>query len=132
MAQDLPLLVGETWYELNVSLANVEGGTTAYRFDFRWNVREEAYSFDMYEIDGTPIVHGVRVVLGMYLGRRAQHAFFRNGVLVAIDTSGQGREATRDDLGSRVVIRHYTVHEVMVGRGITPSVLKPSTEFTDG
>ena len=131
MAQDLQITPSEPWFELTTALADAEGGTTTYRFDFRWNVRDESFYFDMYEDDGTPIVHGVRVVLGMYLGRRAQHPFFRKGVLVAIDLSGQGREATLDDFGTRVILRHYTVYDVLVGRGILPGGLNASAEVTN-
>lgn len=90
---------------------------TLFLFDFRWNARDAAWYFDMYEADETPIVVGVKIVLGTYLGRRCTHPFFASNVLVARDTSGQGLDAGFDDLGARVVLLRFTDEEVLAGRG---------------
>lgn len=82
-----------------------------YRFDVRWNTRSEAWHFDLYEQDGTPIAHGLKIVLGAFIGRRIQHRLFRTGVMVARDDSGQGRDATIDDLGTRVLVRWIPITE---------------------
>lgn len=87
-----------------------------YTFEVRWNDRDKSWYFNMLEADGTPIIHGVRIVLGMYLGRRSLHDFFQHNVLIAIDTSNQGREAGLDDLGTRVQVVRFTDEEVLVGR----------------
>lgn len=87
-----------------------------YLFDVRWNARAASWYFDMFEADETPIISGVRIVLGTYLGRRCTHDFFRRGVLVAVDTSGAGRDAGLDDLGARVQVRRYLAQEVIQGR----------------
>ena len=90
-----------------------------YIFDFRWNTREAAWFFDISEADETSILQGVKVVLGMYLGRRSTHRFFRDGVLVAKDTTAKGVEATLDDLGIRVQLLRFTAGEIIIGRGLS-------------
>lgn len=87
---------------------------SSYVFDVRWNSRDAAWYFDVREADLTPIVYGVKIVLGTYLGRRKNHRLFRRGVMVATDTTGQGREATFDDLGARVVVRWIPQTDLLV------------------
>jgi len=84
-----------------------------YRFDLRWNARAEAWYFDCFESDErTPIITGVKIVLGTYLGRRSPHRLFRTGVFVARDLSGQRQDAGFDDLGRRVVVVRYPQRDV--------------------
>lgn len=136
MAQDIPLRPSEPWYRMTTPLADAPtpGTTTTYHFDFRWNVRDSSWYFDMLEQDETPIIQGVRVVLGMYLGRRSRHPFFRHNVIVAVNTSSargdDGREATLDDFGARVILRVFTAYDILIGRGVLPSSLAPSDEQT--
>lgn len=85
-----------------------------YLVRLRWNQREAAWYLDVLERDErTPIVQGVKVVLGAMLGRRAPHALFRDGALIARDTSGAGREATLEDLGARVELWYFTRYELV-------------------
>lgn len=84
-----------------------------YIFDVRWNSRAAAWYFDVLEQDETPIVLGVKVVLGAHIGRRSQHVLFRRGTIVAIDTTQQGREAAVDDLGTRVEVRYAPLAETL-------------------
>lgn len=88
--------------------------TTQYLIDLRWNSRDSAWYMDVFESDETSILHGARVVLGMYLGRRARvrHPLFADGVFIAVDTSGEQREAGLDDLGTRVELRYYNTFEL--------------------
>lgn len=126
MAQNIPVTPSDPWYELTVPLDDADGSSTPYTFEFRWNTIDKAWYFNLYEQDRTPIVHGVKVVLGMYLGRRSRHVFFKKGVLVAIDTSNKGREAGFDDFGTRVILRRYTVQDVIIGRVSLPPELQAS------
>lgn len=101
-------------------------GSTSYTFDVRWNSRDSvidengvevvrgAWYFDVREADGTVVVIGIKVVLGVYLGRRSNHPLFANGVMVAVDLSGNEREATFDDLGTRVAIQYIPVLDLIV------------------
>lgn len=84
-----------------------------YIVDGRWNGRDQAWYLDWYEVNLTPIIYGMKVVLGTFLGRRSNHKLFRDGVLVAVDLSGQGRDAGYDDLGTRVVLEWIPVLELL-------------------
>lgn len=108
MAIILPFVPSIPFYEFGTTLDNVE-----YIFNVRWNGRDEAWYFDVNESDGTPIVRGVKVVLGGYLGRWVEHPLFREGVLVAVDLSDAGQDAGFDDFGTRVVVMRMTLDEVL-------------------
>ena len=47
---------------------------------------------------------GIKIVLGAVLGGPPLDARFPRGLLTAVDTSGENREATFEDLGSRVEV----------------------------
>lgn len=112
MPQILPFIPSEPHYEFSTVL---DGAT--YTFEVRWNASDNggagAWYFDILNADGSRAVTGVKVVLGVHLARRAEHPLTRKGVLVAIDTSGQAREAGFDDIGTRVQVWHYTMFEVI-------------------
>lgn len=93
-----------------------------YIFDQRWNSREQAWYLDVREIDETLVVAGVKLVLGVYLGRRVNHFLFREGVLVLIDTSGLGVDANYFDMGTRVLLMWFPMSEVL-GQSILPEKL---------
>lgn len=112
---DIPVIPSNAWYELTVPFDAPDGTMV---FEFRWNFRDASWYFNLSQEDGTRLVSGKRIVLGTYLGSRSRAPFFKRGVLVAIDTSNQGREAGFDDFGTRVVLRRFTAQEVMVGRGL--------------
>lgn len=88
-------------------------GGTPYSFDARWNTRDAAWYVSLYEIDLTPIVLGVKVVLGAFLGRRCQHKLFRAGAFVAQDLSSQQLDAGFDDFGTRVIVKYIPVLDLM-------------------
>lgn len=116
--QDIPVVPSNAWYELTVPLAEADGSVSTIVFEFRWNFFNASWYMSVTQ-DNIELITGVRVVLGTYLGSRSRASFFRNGVIVAIDTSNQGREAGFDDFGTRVVLRRFTVYEVITGRGLT-------------
>lgn len=95
-------------YRVGTSIADVP-----YLFDLRWNVRAAAWFMDLREQNEARIAMGVKIVLGAFLGRRTQHPLFRDGVFVAQDTTNQGREATFDDLGSRVLVKYIPAVELV-------------------
>jgi hypothetical protein len=80
--------------------------------DVRWNSRDGAWYMDLYDQDETPIVRSVKLVLGVNLCRASTHPIFTRNLLRMVDTSRSGREATLDDLGTRVVLLHYTRDEL--------------------
>jgi hypothetical protein len=106
MPQLLPLIPSEPSYRISTVL----DGTT-YVIDARWNGRDDAWYLDLYT-DGDVLVRaGMKVVLGALIGRRSASALFPSGFFIAIDASGEGREAGFDDLGARVGVYYYTVEE---------------------
>ncbi len=109
---EIPFAPSIPYYRFSTTIEDVE-----YIFDVRWNSRTAAWYFDVLEFDETPIISGVKIVLGMYLGRRSTHRLFHTGVFVAVDTTRQHQEAGFDDISTRVVVRRYAVEEVMAGRG---------------
>lgn len=129
MAQDIPVTPSVPWYELTVPLDEPDGSIAVVTFEFRWNFRALAwYIQTLRDESGAIMISGVKIVLGAYLGSRCRNTFFKNGVLVAIDTAAKGgpsREATLDDFGKRVILRRYTVYEVLNGRGIFPQRIAP-------
>lgn len=81
-----------------------------------WNGREEAWYMHVFDGEGEIIRHGIKIVLGAFLGRRTADPRYPAGFLVAADLSGEGRDAGFDDLGTpanggRVVVYFYTYDE---------------------
>ena len=126
MAQDLPLILSNPWYELTVPLDQTDGSVFVATFEFRWNFRDLSWYFTMRDDAQTPMVTGVRVVLGTFLGHRSQHKFFNNNALAALDLSHKGQEAGLDDFGSRVILRILSAHEILVLNNALPAALKAS------
>ena len=105
---DIPTFPSEAHYRFGVVIED-EG----YLVDVRWNSRDEAWYLDWYTLEEKIIALNIKVVLGMYLGRRSQVPPFTKGVLVAVDTSGQDMEAKFDDFGTRVILRYIPVIDLI-------------------
>lgn len=119
MAQDIPVEPSNPWYTLQVPLRESDGTVLTWDFEFLWDYRDKSWYFHLSR-DNIIRMSGVRVVLGKYLGSRTRCDFTANSVLVAIDTApvrGVSREAGFDDFGKRVILRRYSILEVILGRG---------------
>lgn len=103
----LPFIPSDPHYFFETTLNDVP-----YTFDVRWNDRDRAWYFDMFDKDDFPIVRGVKIVLGTYLGRRSPHEFFATNALVPVDMSSLNQDPGFDDLGTRVLVIHYTSTEL--------------------
>lgn len=103
MIQVLPLVPSVPRYDFSTVLDGETFGFTVY-----WNARDEAWYFDLFAEDETPIRYGVKIVLGSPLGRRTVNPAFPNGIMLAQDLSGEERDAGFDDLGTRVVVYFFT------------------------
>lgn len=108
MPVELPLIPTEPFYTFGVDLEN-----STYFIEMRWNGRDGAWYMSVMKEDETPIRMGIKVVLGTFLGRRSVNPKFPPGILVAVDLTGEGRDATLDDLGTRVVVYYYTAEEIL-------------------
>lgn len=73
-----------------------------YTMHVYWNNREVAWMFDLLDTTGTHIADGLKITLGCYIGRHVPAAPFTLGAFIAVDTSGDERDAGIDDLGTRV------------------------------
>lgn len=97
-------------------------------FNARWNARDKiivddvvlsdgAWYLDLYDGDGNVIIKGIKIVLGVNLGRTSNHEFFQLNILRAFDTTNQNREAQLEDLGTRVIVLRYSFDELF-GEGL--------------
>lgn len=105
---EMPLLPRFANYRFGATIEAVP-----YLFDVRWNSRASAWYMDVLEAGEAPIVLGIKLVLGAYLGRRSNHRLFQRGVFMMFDTSNAGRDATYDDLGERVVLLYVPIDELI-------------------
>ena len=81
-------------------------------FDVRWNSRAGSWYMNVLDpIDESPIVSGVRILLGASLAVTADPRL-PGGIVVARDLTARGLDAGIDDLGTRVIVEHYTLAEV--------------------
>lgn len=102
MTSELPIDALEKNYTVTTVL---EGAS--YTFAVRWNGRAASWFFDLYDVNGEIIMAGVRIVLGVILGRRCKDPRKPAGAIRAVDLSGEGREADINDLGTRVKLYYY-------------------------
>lgn len=103
----LPFIPSVPVYSFSTSINGA-----SFNFDVRWNTRDAAWYFDVSTEEGVVLRQGVKIVLGAYLGRVSDSDLFTQGVFVARDTSGQGLDATFDDLGTRVEVLYLTALEI--------------------
>lgn len=107
-ALEIPFVGGIGYYRFGTTIES-----TPYLFDVRWNDRDQSWRFDVLEIDETLIAAGIRINLGVYMGRQYNHPLFKGGVFVAVDLSGKRIEAGYLDLGTRVVVQYIPVLELL-------------------
>lgn len=110
MVATIPFRPSDNNYRLVVPFDNV-----VTIIDTRWNERDGAWYIDFRQEDETPIALGVKIVLGVNLGRRSTHDFFKTQVFVPFDTSGSGKDARFDELGARVIVQRLTIADVLLG-----------------
>ena len=117
----LPVIPGEVNYDFGTTIEGV-----GYIFGIKWNEQDKAYDsngkaltdgafyFSVYDVGGTPLATGIKIVLGTYLGRRYQNLdLFNDGVFTAYDTSGLGVDCGLNDLGGRILFLYIPNHDLM-------------------
>lgn len=114
MATILPLRPSVGSYRFTLPIDDVQ-----YQFRLKWNSVERGtggvpgpgakgvWYMDVLEFDGTPIIVGVKIVLGAYLGRWNNHPLFLNGVFVARSSAPVHEDPGFDDLGSTVQVLYF-------------------------
>jgi hypothetical protein len=90
MPVEIPIRIGDAVTDsFEVSLDG-----RSYRFDLYWSERSTSWHVTISDPGGSPIVSGVRVCADWRLYARALP-----GGLVVVDTSGDGRDPGRFELG---------------------------------
>ncbi len=107
MMVNLPIVREGPYFGFSCELDSV-----TYQFTFRWNGRDGSWFMDLADGEGTVLVAGVKVVLGVFLGLKHWNQSFPPGMFLAIDTSGADEEAGFDDLGKRVVVSYTSFAEL--------------------
>ena len=107
MPSRIPFQPSQNNYRMLVPMDN-----QVFIIDPKWNEQDQAWYFDLREQDETPILIGVKVVLGK-LGRTSTHQFFKDRTIDVIDTSGGRLDPGFDDLGARVQVLVTSVTEVI-------------------
>lgn len=84
----------------------------SYTLQFRWNVRAAAWFVTVLDAVGVNVLLGdTRVVanfpLALYVTGRAP-----SGLLMAVDTSGQGLDPGLTDLGDRIDLQYFSKAEL--------------------
>src|ERR1043166_1058763 len=94
-AQELPLEGGLAFQQFDTVL-----GDQTFTIKQRWNTRDAAWYLDLIDASGLPIFSGIKLVLGIALGRRVTDPRMP-GVFIAADFEGTdtnpSRDATFDD-----------------------------------
>lgn len=108
MSVEVPLKKGLPFFDLQVELESV-----TYTLTLRWNERAARWFLDVADVTGE-VLHlgGMCVVADFPI---APHITGREprGALIFVDTSGEGLDPGFEDLGERVVLRYYTVAELL-------------------
>src|SRR5436853_4262837 len=72
-----------------------------YTLRIYWSQRCSCWHFDLSDVDGVPIVSGVRMVTAFPLLYRFRHLPVPPGELFFVDLRNQAGEPTLEDMGSR-------------------------------
>ena len=107
MSVTIPLRSDLPHYAFQCELENV-----TYSFEVLWNPQSASWMLSISTADDQPIVMGMPIVIDWEWAGRYVDPRLPPGVFMAQDTSGQGLDAGRDDLGSRVILLYFTAAEV--------------------
>lgn len=86
---------------------------TPFRLNFKWNTRDEYWALSLYRDDGTALVEGMRLAIGVNLLRQFVGSTMPPGGLVLVDPGGRNEELDRDALESgRLQLVYLTEDEM--------------------
>lgn len=106
MSLVLPTLTdGTEAYDRRIQLEGVE-----YSFQLRYNLRRELWSFSIVGADGSAILTGQTVHVGIPLNRRAVRG--PPGMLIAVSETDDLASPTLHELGARVKLCYVTRDEL--------------------
>lgn len=104
-----------TLYDLPVqtTLANFSFQTDmdgkTYGLQFTWNERFGAWFMSLFDVNGNPLVCGVRVVVDFPLAHRGTNPALPPGIIIAQDTTGAHQDPGLNDLGTRCIVQYVAV-----------------------
>ena len=102
-SQVLPFDSTDPHYTVTVPL---EGAR--YVFCLDWNAREEAWYLSINDLENEPILSGLRIVADWTPLRRFHYLDnIPPGEILILDTSGEGMDPGRNDLGDRVLVLYF-------------------------
>lgn len=84
-----------------------------YVLAFQWNQREAKWYLSISDQDGSPIVHGIKVVANFPLLRRLRDRRAPPGELYAQDRSGAGADPGLRDFGTRVILVYHPAADIV-------------------
>lgn len=102
----IPFVPSDGRYEFTCT---IEGDQ--YQFHVQWNLLEQAWYFDLFEYDDTPIATGIKIVLGTYLMRTYNHPLLLAGVFAAKSNTIQ-EDPNFDQLGVSTNVYYFTRAEM--------------------
>lgn len=83
-----------------------------FTFEFHFNSRENAWYFDLFDSEGTPIRRSIKITTGFPWLRQVALAGRPPGDLIAVDASGNDRQADFESLGSTVKLLYFEESDV--------------------
>jgi len=83
-----------------------------YRFSFHWNSRGSFWSMDLLDLELSPLVMGVKLVVAFDLLAPYRYLDIPQGAFVVTDPADTYAELGRDDLGARSQLIYLTEDEI--------------------
>jgi len=103
----LPITADVSNFSEEITLENVP-----FRFDFVFNNRSNQWSMSVLNINLTPIVEGIKLVLNYGMFEQFRSYDLPPGELYAIDSTGDEIEITRTNLGNTVLLIYILEDQV--------------------
>lgn len=86
-------------YKFQIELERV-----IYGLSFSYNSRESRWFMDILDSMGNPLVTGIKLLTAWAIASRFQSSELPPGEFFLLDTAGENKDPTRDDLGSRILM----------------------------
>lgn len=89
----------------------IEIENITYKLRIYWNVRDEDWFFDLFLLDDTPVLNGVKMVVNYTLITSFLGENVPLGDFLLFDESGNNNSCGRDELGSRCIFLYITADD---------------------
>lgn len=105
---EIPLRSDVLNYKFSIDLES-----QSYTFSFHFNLRSSQWYFDLSNSDGIQIFMGLPVFVNQSVFSRFSNPLLPPGRAMFVDTSGQDKDPSQDDLGIRVLFLYAESNEVL-------------------